>query len=243
MDQTTNGSYRVESTAFVATDKAARRLCLVGGLSLYDTAIAWLIESRSPHRVVVFTTEEQALVELKTAAVDLVLLDFDLDTASEARMADVSSLLRKLAPRPVLLISTGIVFDTLQSLLRLGVAGVVMKTTPCEMLLEAIDAVGNGKVWLQREVMVETFAETSHAKRFCSESAKISLLTQREREIIAIACTGISNRQIGERLQISEATVRHHLTSVFSKLALSSRGELIVFAYRHRLADGDPAEC
>jgi DNA-binding NarL/FixJ family response regulator len=54
-----------------------------------------------------------------------------------------------------------------------------------------------------------------------------------------VACSGSTNRQVAECLHISEATVRHHLSSIFAKLGTSNRGELIVFAFRHGLS-GEP---
>ena len=61
-------------------------------------------------------------------------------------------------------------------------------------------------------------------------------LTDREREVIALIGEGLKNKQVGERLFISETTVTHHLSSVFSKLEVSDRLELIIYAFRHGLA-------
>jgi DNA-binding NarL/FixJ family response regulator len=68
------------------------------------------------------------------------------------------------------------------------------------------------------------------------EEAKIASLTDREREVIALIAEGLKNKQIGQRLFISETTVTHHLSSIFSKLDVSDRLELIIYAFRHGLA-------
>jgi DNA-binding NarL/FixJ family response regulator len=68
------------------------------------------------------------------------------------------------------------------------------------------------------------------------EITKIESLTEREREVIALVGEGLKNKQVGERLFISETTVTHHLSSVFSKLEVSDRLELIIYAFRHGLA-------
>lgn len=60
----------------------------------------------------------------------------------------------------------------------------------------------------------------------------IAALTERERAVIALVCKGLKNRQISERLSISETTLRHHLVSIFSKLGVSDRLELVIFAYQ-----------
>jgi DNA-binding NarL/FixJ family response regulator len=67
--------------------------------------------------------------------------------------------------------------------------------------------------------------------------APVPALSKREREVIAILAEGLSNQGIAERLFISETTVRHHLTSIFAKLEVSDRLELLIYAYRHGLVD------
>jgi DNA-binding NarL/FixJ family response regulator len=68
------------------------------------------------------------------------------------------------------------------------------------------------------------------------EAVKISQLTDREREVVMLIGEGLRNQQIADRLFISVITVRHHLSSVFSKLEVKDRFELAIYAYRHGLA-------
>lgn len=65
----------------------------------------------------------------------------------------------------------------------------------------------------------------------------VESLTRREREIVALVAEGLTNRELAERLCISEATVRTHLTSIFLKLGVTTRLKLGIYAYRHGLAD------
>lgn len=219
-----------------APEQSSRRLVLLGGLSLYHTALQWLIAANSGHVVVVRPTGAP-MDDPEISDADVVLLDLDVEFAHGGRLLNIRTLLDAIGSKPVLLISSGVDPDALQDLLGHGVAGIVLKSSPCDVLLQAIDSVCRGKVWLQRDVLAQTFADSSHTRRSCSEVQKIEQLTAREREIISVACTGLTNRQISERLYVSEATVRHHLSSIFSKLGVANRGELIVFAYRHRLLD------
>jgi DNA-binding NarL/FixJ family response regulator len=69
-----------------------------------------------------------------------------------------------------------------------------------------------------------------------AEAKKIARLTNREREIVALVGEGLKNAEIAERLFISPKTVRHHLSSVFTKLDVPDRLKLIVYAYQHGLA-------
>jgi len=66
---------------------------------------------------------------------------------------------------------------------------------------------------------------------------KVAELTKREHQIVTLVAEGIKNKDIAERLCISPATVRHHLSSIFAKLEVSDRLQLIVFAFRNGLVD------
>jgi DNA-binding NarL/FixJ family response regulator len=68
-------------------------------------------------------------------------------------------------------------------------------------------------------------------------AAMVESLTKREREIVSLIAEGLTNRELANRLCISEATIRTHLTSIFLKLGVTDRLKLVVYAYRHGLAD------
>jgi DNA-binding NarL/FixJ family response regulator len=68
------------------------------------------------------------------------------------------------------------------------------------------------------------------------QKRKISTLTEREREVITLIAQGLKNKQIADRLFISQTTVTHHLSSIYSKLNVSDRLELVVYAFANKLA-------
>jgi DNA-binding NarL/FixJ family response regulator len=74
------------------------------------------------------------------------------------------------------------------------------------------------------------------AKEIGLDEAKMATLTAREREVITLIAEGLKNKKIAERLFISETTVTHHLSSIFSKLGVSDRLELVIYAFAHSLA-------
>jgi len=69
----------------------------------------------------------------------------------------------------------------------------------------------------------------------------IAKLTKREREIIELIAQGMKNKEIAERLSISPATVRHHLSTIFAKLEVPDRLKLLIFAYEQGLVRTPPA--
>ena len=120
--------------------------------------------------------------------------------------------------------------------MRAGAMGIVLKEHAAEVLIKAIKKVHQGEVWLDRLAMGSVLQEISENKQPEPDKEKIASLTEREREVIGLVGEGLKNKQIASRLFISETTVTHHLSSVFSKLEVSDRLELIIYAFRHGLA-------
>jgi len=122
----------------------------------------------------------------------------------------------------------------------LGALGVVLKDQPAETIIRAIRKIHAGEAWLER-VQTANLLNAIRRRRD-PEEAKIESLTKREREVIKMVTHGLNGAAISERLFISEATVRNHLTSILGKLELANRFELAVYAFRHRLVELQPSE-
>jgi two-component system nitrate/nitrite response regulator NarL len=168
---------------------------------------------------------------------DIVLLDLDMGTESGL---DFMPHLLAAAPSARIVILTGVRdAEAHRRAVHLGAIGLVLKEKAAEVLIKAIEKVHAGEVWLDRALTASVLSEMSklnEQRKADPEAEKISFLTDREREVVGLVCEGLKNKQIGDRLFISEATVRNHLTSILSKLELSDRFELALFAYRHHLA-------
>ena len=78
--------------------------------------------------------------------------------------------------------------------------------------------------------------EDEPAKREQDEAAKIATLTDTEREIVTMVCYGLKNKQVAQQIGASETELRQHLTSIFTKLGVSNRLDLVLYAYAHGLA-------
>ena len=121
-----------------------------------------------------------------------------------------------------------------QQALALGAMGVVLKRHSVDTLVQAVEKVHAGEVWLERAVtgsMLRKVLRRSHDP----EVLKIQSLTKRELEVIGLIGSGFKNEAVAGRLFISNATVRNHMTSILAKLELSDRFELAFFALRHGL--------
>jgi len=121
-------------------------------------------------------------------------------------------------------------------MIELGAMGVFMKDQTGDTLVRAIRKVHAGELWLDRARTADVITRlTSGRQDEQLEAAKVQSLTAREREVVSLVADGLTNRQIAERLFISQATARNHLTSILGKLELADRFQLAVYAFRRGL--------
>jgi DNA-binding NarL/FixJ family response regulator len=119
-----------------------------------------------------------------------------------------------------------------------GILGIVLKTQTPEILIKAIQKVHAGEVWIERSMIANLLSGLTNAQRLITQdphAESIAQLSQRERQVIKQIGLGLKNYQIAKKLCLSETTVRHHLTSIYGKLGVSDRLELLVFAHRYGL--------
>jgi DNA-binding NarL/FixJ family response regulator len=114
--------------------------------------------------------------------------------------------------------------------------GVVLKQSATDLLVKSIHRVHAGEIWLDNRMTAEVmkaFAKSSDA----GPRREKPLLSDREKEIVQLVAQGFRNKEIGEKLFISEQTVKNHLHNIFDKLGVSDRLELALYAIHHRLID------
>jgi DNA-binding NarL/FixJ family response regulator len=217
------------------------RLLLVDDNKLFLAGLCSLIQNEPGIKVVAQAVNRAEALEAVRVQPDIILLDLDLGGEDGT---DFIPELLSVAERARIVIITGVTDPDLHlRTVLLGAMGVVLKSESAMALIKAIRKVHEGQVWLNRALVSKLVSELVHpgaSKKVDPEAAKISSLTPREREIVALVCEGRRNRQVGERLFISEKTVRHYLSSIFAKLGLSDRLELMVYSYQHGLAKVPP---
>jgi DNA-binding NarL/FixJ family response regulator len=168
---------------------------------------------------------------------DLVLLELDLGGTSGV---DIIPQLVSLHQRIHVLVLTGVHDRELhRRAIRVGAAGIVMKVQAGEVLMKAIRRVCAGEVWMDHGMtaaVLQKLRRWSLSRPLDEDAARIASLTPRERKIVALIARGLGSARIAKDLFISENTVHNHLASIFSKLTVSDRLELAIYASRHGLA-------
>jgi DNA-binding NarL/FixJ family response regulator len=120
--------------------------------------------------------------------------------------------------------------------MRLGARGVVLKQSASDLLVKCIHKINEGEIWLDNRMtaeVIDAFKKSSES----GQRREKPLLSDREKEIVQLVAQGFRNREIGEKLYISEQTVKNHLHNIFDKLGVSDRLELALYAIHHRLID------
>jgi two-component system, NarL family, nitrate/nitrite response regulator NarL len=121
--------------------------------------------------------------------------------------------------------------------MKLGTSGIVLKQTATELLIKSIRKVHAGEIWLDSHTtaaVIRQFVANDEAPPAPPQSAprdrERSPLSQREREIVALVAQGFKNKEMAEKMFISEQTVKNHLHNIFDKLGVSDRLELALYA-------------
>ena len=195
-----------------------------------------LIEQHPGTKVVAMaSTRPHALEILAHETIDLIILDMELGGYST--LAFLPQLREAAKTARILVLTSSRDSEIHQKAAQLGAMGVVLKEDAADLLLKAIDKVHGGEAWLDRLTLGNLLWRMSHHKDSLDPRVKrISSLSERERQVIVLIAEGLKNRQIAERLFISPTTVTHHLSSIYSKLGVADRLELVIYAFANKLA-------
>jgi DNA-binding NarL/FixJ family response regulator len=176
---------------------------------------------------------DEALERIGSLHPDLVLLDLRL---AQARGVDLlPRLITATAPPRVLIVTAFPDERDIAEAVRLGAKGVVLKDATRDTLLLAIRTVAGGQIWLPPELTAKVIAALSHTAP-SSLAERVGLLTTRERDIVSLVGQGLKNREIADRLDVAEKTIKGHLTNIFLKLGVQDRLELGLLAVKTQLA-------
>ena len=214
------------------------RILMIDDHAVLRTGLRMIIENHVGLMVVgEAENRRESLDAIANETPDIILLDLDL--GDENGLDLLPELLTAVRDARIILLTGIRDVEVLRRAILLGAMGLVSKQKAADTVIRAIEKVYAGEVWLDRAMIASILNDRVNpnvAPDQNTETLRIAKLTEREREVIRLIGEGIKNRQIAERMYISEATVRHHLTSVFAKLGVEDRFELVIYAFQHGLA-------
>jgi len=178
---------------------------------------------------------EETLEALTTSRPDVAILSLKLDE-QPTKGLDVCRQARLLVPdcKPVVLLESS-KRDAILGAFGAGARGVFCRTESVENLRKCIGAVHVGQVWANNDellFLLDAFADAAPPRITDAQGAV--LLSKRQQDIVRCITEGLSNREIAARLNLSEHTVKNYIFRIFDKLGVSTRVEMVLYAFSQR---------
>jgi DNA-binding NarL/FixJ family response regulator len=171
-------------------------------------------------------TVEEGLAAARTARPDVLVLDLRMPDGGGLALLDAING-EQLGVKTVVL-TAAISDDEVAQAIHKGIGGLVLKESAPEQLLECVRSVHAGDRWFDPDAMSRVLHPPAPREHAAAERA--ATLTGREREVVKMIAAGLRNRDIGERLSISENTVKVHLHNIYEKVGVEGRMELLLLA-------------
>lgn len=173
-----------------------------------------------------------ALQCLARSEVDVVVMDVRM---SGMDGTEATRRIRNAEGPPVLALTTFDDDETLWAVIRSGAAGFILKEAPAEDIIRATRLVAAGGSWLDPAVTPRVLSAARPLGPAAPSPSIDPNLTPREHEVLVLMATGATNTEIATELNVGAATVKTHVSSIFSKLGARDRAGAIVYAYQHGL--------
>lgn len=172
---------------------------------------------------------------------DIILLD--LTMVSDNGFSIIPRILEAASAARLIILTESLDPQDHRAAIGLGAKGLVLKQEPSEALINAINKVKTGGISLEpliTEMMINDLFAAPQSKSDSPETNRSVMLTPRERQVVSLVAEGLKNKEIARNLRITEATVSHHLTSIFKKLGVPGRLQLVIHAHRKEINNIEP---
>lgn len=211
------------------------KLLLVDDHPLFLQSLKVLLTTRGYEVVGTATNGTEALKQACLLRPDLILMDIEMPDCDGLT---VTRLIRAELPQiKIVMLTVSASDENLFEAIKSGASGYLLKSQSADRFLELVAQVEHGGAALPPELaarLLDEFARLSqHVEKPVEEPP--SDLTARQVEILMLVAQGATYQQIGERLHLSEVTVRYHMSQILERLHLQNRAQVIAFAARHGL--------
>ena len=161
---------------------------------------------------------------------DVIIMDVAMPKLSGI---EATKQIKALLPLTIVLVLTGYDYDEyIFSLLEAGAAGYLLKDVSGDELISAVRAVYAGEPMFHPGVLRKIMSRFRSTVAEPASARSVEVLSEREMEVLKSAAKGMSNKDVGKALFISERTVQAHMRSIFNKLGVGSRSEAVLYSLR-----------
>jgi two-component system, NarL family, nitrate/nitrite response regulator NarL len=197
------------------------RLLIIDDHAMFREGLVRMLEREQDLKVVgEFASSSEALQSLHESEADVALLDVDL--GAERALDFVVAAKGKGFQGRILVVTAGVSDQEAVQLVEAGVAGILHKKNPTEVLCDKVRQVARGEVCLEKDYLAPLFRSVVR-----SPAARRTKLTERDKAALRYILQGLTNREISERMEISEAAVKASLRQVFGKLNVRTRAQAV----------------
>lgn len=190
---------------------------------LFGEGIKKLLEEEKEINVIGIFNESKDLEEITKITPDIILLDFNIFRNLPEDFS-IDPQIKVLLTGDETLYSVS--DKRIAGLVSKGVVGILPPGADSCLLKKAIQAVSSGELWLDRKTMSNILSAESHSKKGGVN------LTNTEKEIVSLICQGYRNKEIAQKLNVSEQTVKSHCNRIFKKVGVSDRLQLALYVYK-----------
>lgn len=209
------------------------KVMLLDGNALYGEAVSAVIAAQKEFRLAgCCTSSQDARAVIAKEAPDVLMIDL------QHSEQDSLDLLRELPSINARTHAVGLADaenrELIVEAMRLGARGFLLKQATTELFLKCVRKVNAGEIWLDgrfAEAVLNAFGSYSPESKADSKNE----ISVREMEVIGLVVQGYKNKDIADKLFISEKTVKNHLSAIFHKVGVTDRLELTLFAFEKRL--------
>jgi DNA-binding NarL/FixJ family response regulator len=205
-----------------------------------DNMTSELLKNAFAHRRKGFTVEtltgssQKIIGELDAHKADVALISDELQDGPEAGMKVLQKTRNSNGASAIMLLKSSKPEHVVKAF-RDGARGVFYRSHSLKSLSECIQAVHRGQIWASNEDLEHLIRALSQSNPLhLNNSNGMPLLTRREEDVVRLVADGLKNREIAQRLKVKEHSIRNYLYRIFEKLGVSSRVELILYAFSKR---------
>ena len=213
------------------------RVLLADDQALVRAGFRALLDAQEDIEVVGEAVDGEEAVRLsRDHAPDVVLMDIRMPGMDGLEATRVIAGDKNLNAVRIVILTTFDLDEYVFEALRVGASGFLVKSTEPAELVHAVRAVAAGDALLSPGVTKRLVMEFAARSRQPRPTAELDALTDREREVMALVAEGLSNAEIAERLVVSPATAKTHVSRAMVKLGARDRAQMVVLAYESGLA-------
>mgnify|MGYP001466707767 CR=1 FL=1 len=212
------------------------RIVIADDQALVRAGFRALLDAQNDMKVVAEAVDGDDAIRLVTSLIpDVVLMDIRMPRRDGLEATRRIAADERLANVKIIILTTFDLDEYIFEAMRAGASGFLVKDTEPIDLIRGIQAVARGDALLSPGVTRRLIAEFATLTVKSKSVPNLEALTEREREVMVLVAGGLSNDEIAEKLVISPATAKTHVSRAMAKLGARDRAQLVVFAYESGL--------